>query len=156
VIGAKRVTAPDGTEWRVGRRWLPAWPRLWRRDQGDGGDGTSAGDWLDFGGLDEAFAAVLAVIVLVLVVFLLTTVVFPIVVLTLELLLVIVLLVGGIGARLVFRRPWTIRARSETGTELTWHASGFRRSGRVRDEVAGALALGHTDIRPTEATTAVT
>ena len=41
VIGAKRVTAPDGTTWRVGRRWLPEKPdpvateaaprRRWRR-----------------------------------------------------------------------------------------------------------------------------
>jgi uncharacterized membrane protein YdjX (TVP38/TMEM64 family) len=31
VIGAKRVTAPDGTTWHVGRRWLPDKPTLWRR-----------------------------------------------------------------------------------------------------------------------------
>ena len=30
MIGAKRVTAPDGTAWRVGRRWLPDKPKLWR------------------------------------------------------------------------------------------------------------------------------
>jgi hypothetical protein len=117
VIGAKRVTAPDGTEWRVGRRWLPEWPRFWRRDAGDGGDGL-----LELGGaFDDAFG------------------------------------LGGIAGRLVFRKPWTIRARrAGDRSELRWHASGFRRSGRVRDEVAAALAHGQTDIRPREATTAVT
>ena len=82
---------------------------------------------------------------------LLTTVVFPIVVLTLELLIVLVLLVGGLAARLLHRKPWTIRARAEDGRELTWRASGWRRSGRVRDDAAAALALGHTEVRPSEA-----
>jgi hypothetical protein len=154
VIGAKRVTAPDGTEWRVGRRWLPDWPRIWdRRDRGDG-DGSGIGDALpDLDGIDEAFAVALVVIGVVLVVLLFTTVVFPIVALTIELLLVVVLLIGGLVGRLVFRRPWTVRARaSDDRRELTWHVRGLRRSGRVRDEVAAALASGRTDIRPADAT----
>jgi hypothetical protein len=55
VIGAKRVTTPDGTTWRVGRRWLPEKPEIWRRDR----DGNGA-DWipdLGFAGFDEGLAA---------------------------------------------------------------------------------------------------
>lgn len=151
MIGAKRVTAPDGTVWRVGRRWLPDKPVLWRRKRRDGDRG---GDWLTNLGAEGAADAVgiaLLVVAIVLVFILLTTVVFPIIVLTVELLLVAVLLVGGIAARLVFRRPWTIRARAADGRELTWRATGFRRSGRVRDDAAAALALGHTDVQPSEA-----
>jgi hypothetical protein len=89
VIGAKRVTAPDGTVWRVGRRWLPDKPVLWRRKRRDGDRG---GEWLiNLGGEGAADAVGIA------------------------------LLVGGIAARLVFR------------------------------DDAAALALGHTDVQPSEA-----
>jgi hypothetical protein len=159
VIGAKKVTAPDGTVWRVGRQWLPTKPTLWRpkkrpkkpaekRSGGGGGGGDL------FGGLDsfdEGFLIALALIAVVVVVILLVTVVFPILVLGIEVLIVIVLLVGGLAARLVFRKPWTIRARAEDGRELTWRAPGFQRSGRVRDDAATALALGQTDVHPSEA-----
>jgi hypothetical protein len=86
-----------------------------------------------------------------LVIVLLTTVIFPIVVLTLELLILLVLLLGGLAGRFLFRKPWTIRARSGDGRELSWRASGWRRSGRVRDDAAAALALGHTGVHPSEA-----
>ena len=101
--------------------------------------------------IDEAFVFVLAIIAAVAVFFLLTTVVFPILVLTLELLIVLVLLAGGLAGRFLLRKPCTIRARSQGGRELTWRATGWRRSGRVRDDAAAALALGHTDVRPSEA-----
>jgi hypothetical protein len=148
VIGAKRVTDPDGTTWKVGRRWLPDWPRLRERRRTDG-EGLSVADLGD-AGFDDALGVALVVVGIVLVLLLLTTVIFPVLVLTLELLIALVLLVGGITGRLLFRRPWTIRARSEH-RELTWQATGFRRSGRVRDEVASALALGDTRVKPREA-----
>ena len=50
-----------------------------------------------------------------------------------------------------FRRPWTIRARASDGRVLSRRAAGFRRSGRVRDDAAAALALGQTQIQPSEA-----
>jgi hypothetical protein len=57
VIGAKRVTAPDGTAWRVGRRWLPRKPVLW-------GKRPSGRDWffpdIGLGDADGVFAAALA------------------------------------------------------------------------------------------------
>jgi hypothetical protein len=156
VIGAKRVTAPDGTTWKVGRRWLPDKPTLWRRRKRKRDDGSPAehGNGSDFFpdfGIDEAFVFVLAILAVVVVFVLLTTVVFPILVLTLELLIVLVLLAGVLAGRFLFRKPWTIRARAKDGRELSWRASGWRRSGRVRDDAAAALALGHTDVRPAEA-----
>jgi hypothetical protein len=153
VIGAKRVTAPDGTVWQVGRRWLPEKPTLWRPKRRHADDG---GGWLSdvgIGDVDDAIAIVIAVIGVIILFFLLTTVVFPIIVLGIEIVIVVVLLVAGLAGRLVFRRPWTIRARAADGRELTWRAAGFRRSGRVRDDAAAALALGHTQIQPSEATT---
>jgi hypothetical protein len=149
VIGAKRVTAPDGTTWRVGRRWLPKKPVLLRKQWfGEGAGGLPD---IGLGDVDDAFAIVLAVIAVILLFIALATVVFPIIVFGIELLLVVFLLVGGLAARLVFRRPWTIRARASDGRELAWRAAGFRRSGRVRDDAAAALALGQTQIQPNEA-----
>jgi hypothetical protein len=128
-------------------------PEEARKAKADRSRGGSSGGDL-FGGLDsfdEGFVIVLALIAVVIVVILLVTVVFPILVLGIEVLIVILLLVGGIAGRLVFRKPWTIRARAADGRELTWRASGFRRSGRVRDDAVAALALGHTQIHPSEA-----
>jgi hypothetical protein len=158
VIGAKTVTAPDGTTWQVGRQWVPPKPTLWRPkmrekrtpDKRSGGTGDLFGS-VGFDSFDGALFILLGLIAIVIVVLLLVTVVFPVLVLGLEVLIVIVVLVGGIGARLVFRKPWTIRARASDGRELTWRATGFRRSGRVRDDAAAALALGQTEVSPSEA-----
>ncbi len=155
MIGAKRVTAPDGTTWQVGRRWLPDKPTLWRRrkrprDDSPAEDG-SGGDLFPDLGIDEAFVFVLAILAVLVAFFVLTTVVFPILVLTVELLILLVLLAGGLAGRFLLRKPWTIRARAKDARELSWRASGWRRSGRVRDDAAAALALGHTDVRPSEA-----
>ncbi len=62
MIGAKRVTAPDGTTWKVGRRWLPDKPTLWRRRKRKKDDGSPAehGNGSDFFpdfGIDEAFVS---------------------------------------------------------------------------------------------------
>jgi hypothetical protein len=151
VIRAKRVTAPDGTTWRVGRRWLPDHaPKLRRRrNERDGGEGW-LGDF-SFGDVSDGLAIALALVLLAIVVILITSVVFPLLVLGAELLVIAALFVAGVTGRLVFRKPWTVRARSDRGRELTWSARGFRRSGRVRDEAAAALAHGHQDIRPIEA-----
>jgi hypothetical protein len=149
VIGAKRVTAPDGTTWRVGRRWMPKKPVLLRKRWF--GEGAGGMPDVGLGDVDDVFAIVFAVIAVLVLSIVLATVVFPIIVFGIELLLVVILLVGGLAARLVFRRPWTIRARASDGRELTWRAAGFRRSGRVRDDVAATLALGHRQIEPSEA-----
>jgi hypothetical protein len=153
VIGAKRVTAPDGTTWQVGRRWLPDKPEIWRRDRGRDRD-SPAGDViseLGFAGFSDSLAAAAIWFVAVVLIVVLTIILLPFLVLVLEILLVALLLVGGLGGRLFLRKPWTIRARSDEGRELTWRASGWRRSGRVRDDAAAALALGQTDVRPSEA-----
>src|SRR5687767_12237701 len=115
-----KVTAPDGTRWQVGRQW---WPERGRdrdyevadvpADIGGGGDGSWFADLAD---ADE-FVFVLAVIGLVLLAILFfTTVVIPVIAFTIELVVILVLFFAGLAGRLLFRRPWTVRARAERRT----------------------------------------
>jgi hypothetical protein len=106
--------------------------------------------WWELGGAEDAVGLLLAIAAIALVVLIFTTVVVPLIALTIELVVLVVLFLGGIAGRLLFRRPWTVGA-TDGRRELTWHAVGFRRSGRVRDQVAAALAAGRTDVRPAEA-----
>ena len=144
-LGGRTVTAPDGTEWHVARQWWPWRPK--RRDI----DGPDVGN-LDFAdGADDILGIVVVVFAAIVVIVLLFTVVIPLVALGLELIALLVVFFWGIGARVILRKPWTIRARAGDGRELRWKAKGFLRSGRVRDEAAAALARGEAQPRLTEA-----
>jgi hypothetical protein len=149
VIGAKRITAPDGTTWQVGRRWLPRKQTLWRRRK-KGGPGNS-GLFDDPAVTLQPDGLTALLFVLFVLFLLLTVVVFPLLIIAVELVIVVGALVAGLGGRVFLRKPWTIRARATDGRELTWHAPGFRRSGRVRNDAAAALALGQTGVHPSEA-----
>jgi hypothetical protein len=142
-----KVTAPDGTRWKVGRQWWPdrgedlTDPGLADVPTGSGGDGGDGG-WLDLGDADE-FVVVLVVIgVAILVVLFFTTVVIPVIAFTIELIVLLVLFFGGLAGRLLFRRPWTVRARVDGRTQRRWQVVGFRNSGELRDEIAEALRSG--------------
>jgi hypothetical protein len=143
-----KVTAADGTRWKVGRQWWP--DRQLQSDpggdvplpDGGGGGGSDGGGWLDLGDADE-FVVILAVVGLViLAVLFFTTVVVPVIAFTIELIVVLVLFFAGLAGRLLFRRPWTVRARSKTRPTRRWQVVGFRNSGELRDEVADALRTG--------------
>lgn len=133
---ARTAVAPDGVHWRVGRRWLPFRVRLRRDDWREAGP-SDLGDLALFdspGGLLAGLVALAAVALLFLVIW-------PIVAIALELVLVAIILVGAVGGRVILRRPWTVVARSETA-ERAWNVVGWRRSGRLIDDVADALERG--------------
>ncbi len=143
------MTAPDGTEWRVGRQWLPRRPRLRNKDDDDGPDGgdfdvptPSGGGGSGFlDAFDDLFAIILVVGAVLLVVAFFATVVFPVLVIAIELILLLVLFLAGLAGRVLLGRPWTVRARnSKDKQELRWAVRGFRRSGEARDAVAAQLA----------------
>lgn len=131
----RRIVAPDGTQWRVGRRWLPDRPRLRRRGRKDRDfdaveTGADAGDLFDLG-IFALFAVALLVV---------TVVLFPLVVLILEIVLVVLLAIAGLVGRTVGGRPWVVRARAKDGgVQQTWEVKGFRASGARRDEIAERL-----------------
>ena len=135
---ARSVVAPDGVRWKVGRRWAPARVRLRRRRRD--GDGLDVGD-LGFDVFDGPLA-IIGVLAAAVVLFL---VVWPIVAIALELVLLVLIFLISLAGRVLFRRPWTVLARSTTpGTarEYEWRVAGWRRSARLIDAAAEALAGG--------------
>ena len=139
---ARTVEAPDGTTWTVRRRWLhrPDW-RAPDTDALDFVDGAALPfDLVDGPG---AFVAAIAIVVLF---FALLVLALPVIVFVAGL----VVALAGLAARIAAIRPWTIEARTN-GRRIEWRAHGWRRSGRVLQEVAAALALGQTDVQPEEA-----
>ena len=56
--------------------------------------------------------------------------------------MIIVLFFAGLVGRLLFRKPWTVRARAKQEATHRWQVAGFRNSGELRDEVADALRAG--------------
>jgi hypothetical protein len=138
------VTAPDGTCWRVRRRWLdrPA-PKpfsRWRsrrtaRDDGAIGDSWGLSALMD--GLDGLAVVVTVIAAILLVVF----VVLPLLGIAFELALLLGLLAASLFGRVVLRRPWTIEAVSiEDPTRRSAFAvTGWRRSRRALTALAAAV-----------------
>jgi hypothetical protein len=97
---------------------------------------------VDIGNL-EGLEAVLAGIVAVVVI---AVIVIPLLLFGIELIVVGLLLAGGIVARSLLGRPWVVLATPSadpTGA-LAWEVKGWRRSGRLIEEVATELASGST------------
>jgi hypothetical protein len=134
---ARTAVAPDGVHWRVGRRWLPFRVRL-RRDNWRDAAPTDFGDLALF----DSPGGVLAGLALTAAVILLLLVIWPIVAIALEVVLVALILIGAVGGRVILRRPWTVVARSEREQEHSWRVAGWRRSGRLIDEIAESLESG--------------
>lgn len=110
-------------------------------------------DWLDVPAdipFDDEFGCVAGIAILLSVVGLIALsvlFVFPAVIFVLEVLILVVLIGGGVLARVVLRRPWTIEAR-EVATARTprqshaWHVVGWRASERSIARVVGQIEAG--------------
>jgi hypothetical protein len=140
-MGGRQATAPDGTRWRVRRRWLDRpLPDLRKRfneyRRENSGDLLFDASWgVDFG--DSVWASLaLAFFVAILVVVLL-----PLIGLALELILVVLLLGSGLVGRLLLRRPWSIEAQDLGGEQrpASYAVKGWGRSGRAVEEIATAI-----------------
>jgi hypothetical protein len=140
------VTAPDGSEWEVRRRWMDrSPPKLFRRRRrAEGGDG---GRWFDFapvdvGSIDDFLGGILVAIVAAAVIALLVFVILPLLGIALEFALLIMLLASGVFGRVFLRRPWTIEAvrRDASGDSVTFAVVGWRRSRRAIHDLETAIA----------------
>jgi hypothetical protein len=149
VPGQAIPPAPGETgplEWKVKRRWIPRlgadtlWARMQRRfrktfrrasDAADVGDGC-----LDIG---DGLAATIALVIIVLA---LIFVVLPALVAIVDVVVLLALALGGLVARVLFRRPWLIDARDGTGRVLRWRVVGWKASAERVDDIRQLLAGG--------------
>jgi hypothetical protein len=94
----------------------------------------------DVGGLDD-FAGAIALIVAAVVI---AVVLIPLLLFGIELIIAGLVIAAGILARGLLGRPWVVQAipvGRASGT-LAWRVAGWRRSGRLIDEVATSLGNG--------------
>jgi hypothetical protein len=147
-VGSRRVRTPSGVEWRVGRRWasrdLPRWRRIGVEHAAEP---AIDGAWylpIDVGPLED-LGLVLAGIVIVIVVI---VIVIPLLLFGIELIILGLLVAAGIVARSALGRPWVVEAIPSEGMSdaLAWKVKGWRRSEKLIDEVATAIAAGTTPL----------
>jgi hypothetical protein len=117
-----------------------------RLDRARRGDRDRSG-WLDLLDLPDGFdggglSVIIAGVVLVVVMVVLLLLGLPLILALLDVVLVAVLVVGGVVARVLFRRPWTVEALDGAGERVTRQVVGWKASGRARDEMASELAHG--------------
>ncbi len=143
-LGPRHVVSPDQVEWTVGRRWVSRrFDWSWRKHGRVASDGlVETGIGVpDVGGVDfgEALVLVAAVVAVILVVI-------PLLFFGVELIVFGALVGGGLVARAVSGKPWVIEARSSdlhtSERRLEWHVRGWRKSGKLIDQVASDLAAG--------------
>jgi hypothetical protein len=149
------VTAPDGAQWRVRRRWMDRpLPDLRRRFKANRKE-VHAGNALDgLSGLDLSGAldasspalAIAAVILMLLVVFVLL----PLLGVALELIALVFLLGSGLIGRVLLGRPWIVEATKIDDPEerAAYAVEGWRQSSEALQELRTAIATAGPPDRP--------
>jgi hypothetical protein len=132
----RKVEDPHGRRWTLGRHWMPRRKR-WKKADVD------MPDWFpDFGGDDIGiFAAIFLTIAAVILAALLALLLFNVVVLAIEIAIVVIIALVGLIGRIVFRRPWTVFAKSGD-QQIEYPVVGYFNSKRRIAELATALSSG--------------
>jgi hypothetical protein len=132
----RKAIAPDGSKWKLGRRWFP------RRDN-DRMDVLDTGElpFPDFGDADDILGAILLVVFAVIAAIFLALLLFNVVVLAIEITILLLGLIIGLFSRVVLRKPWTVFVKSGPRT-VERHVVGWRASRRLIDELAGDVESG--------------
>ena len=143
-MGSRKVTTPSGVKWQVGRRWisrsLPRWRGVRSKDSVEDVIDGWAIPIIDVGSFDSPVAFLAGVAVAVL----LALILLPLILFGVELMIAGLLVALGISARAAFGRPWVVQATPLSGSTeaLAWEVQGWRRSGKVIDEIAAGLTAG--------------
>lgn len=133
------MTAPDGTQWRVRRRWLEQpQPDLRRRFKTNRKEAGESAEWLPFDGIDSPAALIAGVVVVALIVL----VVLPLLGVALELIGILIVLSSGLLGRVLLGRPWiveTVRV-GDSEERAAFAVKGWRQSSEALRELRTALA----------------
>lgn len=140
-VGMRRVIAPDGRRWRVGRRWLPWRPRKRDIDLAD----------IPIPPIDDGLLVALVIVVAGFVLGIVLSLLAIVVVFATEWLLVALIVPLAALWRLAWRKPWTVYAitgkRVVLRRAVGWSASkamvvalAEEIEGRGRDETGPADA----------------
>ena len=119
-----------------GARAREPWTRFKRRHR-QARDVT--GDFADPSGAIDAADGLLVAVAIVVAALVFVFLGLPALIALGELLLLLLLALGGVVARVLFRRPWTVDALGPDGEHHEWRIVGWRASGEARDEVARHL-----------------
>jgi hypothetical protein len=146
LLAERRVSDPSGREWRIGIRWLPrrpTWVGLGFRRRRRHSPRTSKNRfwWADLLDIGDVPAAIAVVVVLLAALVFAWFVLVPILVLLLDVLLVAILVTGAVSVRVLFRRPWTVRATTDD-SNLQWGVAGYRAARRSVHETADLVQRG--------------
>jgi hypothetical protein len=134
-----RVSAPDGREWDVSRRWIGR---------------KVAIRWVRVGGLEDALnpgavmdtsvGGVLIGIAVIVVAAAVILFVLPLLILLGQILVILLLVAAGVASRVLFRRPWEIDAVTPGPPPEThvWRIVGWRNSNEAIRDAAEELRQG--------------
>lgn len=121
----------------------------WRaKRRGDGGpgdvlkEGADVGTSIDSGWSDELVIIAILLFAVVLAAVLFWWVLLPVLLLILDGLIVLALLFASVVARVLFRRPWIVRATADSGETTDVEVVGWRAALRRRDGIADSLRRG--------------
>jgi len=146
LLGTRRVTAPDGTEWRVSVDWHKAHVRLpsaWRRRRD--ARKRDPTDWLDpcdCGPADDVVAGLVLLLAFAMVALLPWFLIWPLLALAIELLIALLAVLLTALVRVAFGRPWLLEAEAEGHPTRRWAIRGVGSANRCIGEIADALAAG--------------
>lgn len=145
---AVKVVDPHGESWIVRRQWAPrlvgrGFRARFRRRRARRKDSDSWSDWLDLPlDLPDSVTAALVMVAAAVVVVLFVVVGIPLLLAVADLVVVMAAVVGGLIARVAFRRPWTVEALAADGRRWCAEAVGWKASGALSRDLADRLAGG--------------
>ena len=168
-VHVRSLTTPSSQSYAVTVEWLPRWRLLagrfsgWRGRRGKANKGKTS--WLDnldipwSFDVDDLLAGIALLVAFVVFALLFWWLLLPALLLVLDGLVVGVLLLVGVTARVVLRRPWTVLVRRTDdsdgeATAIRIQVTGWRRALRTRDVIADALASGTSVAAATSTTPA--
>lgn len=147
-----KVTDAEGHEWKVHRQWAPrlegrgfrARHNHHRAKRGVKREnrGSSWHDWLEIPDLPDSLSAAAIFLLVAVAAVLLVLIGLPLLFAIFDGFVVIALVVAGVVARVVFRRPWTVEAVADDGRRSVARVVGWRASGRLRDDLAQRIDRG--------------